>query len=461
MNKQMYRSARLGMAVALGLSVLSYSCKTSSEEPKEEPQPVEKATFDLLQDRILTTSCALSGCHSSENDPTFNQHKLVLAAGKAHKNLVGVSPTNTAAKNNGLQRVKAFNALESLLYHKLNTAASHHSGADYGNPMPLGKDLLTVGQIEFVRRWIEAGAPEKGSVVDATLLDDKTPSSRPDQFEALAAPAAGAGFQMTIPAFDVVPNFERELFIRKAVGNKTDVYVKRFQVKMREKSHHFVAYGFVNNNNLPEMEKVRDLRNPDGTDNIATYLQMQNHIFMAASQTSTNDYSFPEGTAMKFPANTTLDLNSHYVNKTDKPIKGEVYFNLFTIDPAQVKYEVKPLYLINDKLTLPPKTRTVVTKTFAMKKRVKVLILTSHTHKLGEKFVIRIAGGARDGEVVYTGTDWEHPEILTLKTPLLLNPGEGLTSEVTYNNTTDKTVTFGLKSDDEMDIIFGYFYEEN
>jgi hypothetical protein len=31
-------------------------------------------------------------------------------------------------------------------------------------------------------------------------------------------------------------------------------------------------------------------------------------------------------------------------------------------------------------------------------------------------------------------------------------------SEITYNNTTDRTVSFGLTSEDEMGIIFGYYY---
>ena len=69
-------------------------------------------------------------------------------------------------------------------------------------------------------------------------------------------------------------------------------------------------------------------------------------------------------------------------------------------------------------------------------------------------------GGSRNGEVVYTSTDWEHPDIITYKTPIDLQKGEGLISEITYNNTTGKAVSFGLTSEDEMGIIFGYYYEE-
>ncbi|RRB06791.1 monooxygenase [Larkinella rosea] len=451
---------KLSLLGALGLGLLVASCQKSGEDPDAQPKPVA-SSLDQLQRRILTPTCAVSGCHSSESDPTFNQHHLVLTANVAYKNLVSAEPSNSTAKANGLLRVKPFAALESLLYHKLNTAASHHSGANYGNPMPLGKEPLTVGQIEFVRRWIEAGAPKEGAVVDSTLLDDKTPSTPvTGNFEGLPVPAAGTGLQMKLDPFTIIPNFERELFIRKTIGNTQDMYVNRFEVKMRPNSHHFVLYNFRNNQNLPAMNEVRDLRNSDNTLNLLTALSMQNHVYFIGVQAPYIDYAFPEGTALLIPANATMDMNSHYVNKTTASITGEVFVNLYTTEKAKVKSVVKTMDFNNTDLPIPAKTRVTLSKTFVMSKPVKVLVLTSHTHKLGEKFVVKIKGGARDGEVIYTSTDWEHPDIKTFTTPILLAKGDALVSEITYNNTTSKDVNFGLTSDDEMGIIFGYYLEE-
>jgi hypothetical protein len=59
---------------------------------------------------------------------------------------------------------------------------------------------------------------------------------------------------------------------------------------------------------------------------------------------------------------------------------------------------------------------------------------------------------------VYDNTDWEHPKIANFDTPITLQAGQGLTSIITYNNTTTKQVNFGLSSEDEMGIIFGYYY---
>jgi hypothetical protein len=72
--------------------------------------------------------------------------------------------------------------------------------------------------------------------------------------------------------------------------------------------------------------------------------------------------------------------------------------------------------------------------------------------------VIKIFGGPRNGEIVYTNTSWEHPLVLSYAVPIILQPGEGLTSEVTYFNNSSQPVSFGLTSQDEMNIIFGYYY---
>lgn len=454
MNVLTYTRLFFGAAVSMLLLNLT-GCQKPSAEATE---PAVLASFDLMQQKILTPSCATSGCHASEKDGTFIQHGLVLADGVAYQNLVGVDPKNSAAKADGLKRVKAFASLESLLYHKLNVAASHHSGKQYGNPMPLGGQSLSNGQIEFVRRWIEAGAPKTGSVADAKLLDDKTVSV--DVYQPLAVPSVGTGVQLSIDPFDVQPNFERELFTRKAIGNAQDIYVNRFAINMRNGSHHFIAYNFRDKTFLPNLNDIRDLRNADNSTNLLTVLSMSNHVFLAGSQAQQQDYTFPEGAALLIPAGTSLDLNSHYVNKTDAVMKGEAQINLYTVDKSKVQRVIQTLDLNNTNLPIAANSRVTLTKSFTFDKPRKVLALTSHMHKLGEKFVIKINGGSRNGEVVYTATDWAHPDIITFKTPIDLQKGEGLISEITYNNTTNKAVHFGLTSEDEMGIIFGYYYEE-
>jgi len=422
------------------------------------------SSFSLIQDKIFTPSCAISGCHASNTDATFSQHSLILEKSVAYESLVGVTPVNELSKADGQLRVKAFNSLESLLYNKLNwDNAAHHGGKQYGLPMPLGRPGLSVGQIEFVRRWIEAGAPKTGEVADAKLLDDKTLSvSVTDDFKPMSSPQAEGvdGYQLKVDKFSVAANFERELFVRRNVGNASEIYINKIKLQARPNSHHMVLYDYRDRTNLPVLDQIRDLRNPDNSLNLSTLIQMQNHIFLGGGTQSNQEYVFPEGTALLLPANYSMDLNPHYFNKTDTVLYGENYVNLYTTPKKNVKYVVKTIDFANQNFTIFPNTQTIITKDFLFKTNVKIVSLTSHTHKFGEKYVIKIKGGTRDGEVVYQNTDWKHPAVINFSTPISLKKGEGLTSVVTYNNTSNVKISFGLTSDDEMDIIFGYYYEE-
>jgi hypothetical protein len=448
-----------------------FACSKSSVDVPASPisQTATINSFDLLQDKLLTPNCATSGCHLTVQDASYAQHGLVLAKGLAYGNLIGTTPKNSVAVTNKLQRVKKFSSAESLLFHKLNWDLSHHVTANYGAPMPLGGKPVSKGQLDFVQKWIEAGAPDKGEVVDAKLLDDTTPSfTEPTDFSALDSPVkeGKTGFQLKVDRFIVPPNFEREIFVRRPLNNTEPVYISRIKLKSRSNSHHLVVYDFRSKLILPNMDEMRDLRNIDNSLNINTVIQMSNHIFLGGGTDPNSDYLFPEGTALKLPANSSVDLNPHYFNKTKDNLYGENYVNLYTIPESQVKNVVNMIDFNNSSFTLPPNQTTVITKDFfsfdgfvkGSGKSVVIVSLTSHTHERGKLFQIKIKGGARDGEVIYEDNDWAHPKVVNYAKPIILKEGEGLTSVVTYVNNTNKPLGFGLTSEDEMDIIFGYYY---
>ena len=132
--------------------------------------------------------------------------------------------------------------------------------------------------------------------------------------------------------------------------------------------------------------------------------------------------------------------------------------DLVITDPANVTTVARTLNYANQDISLPPGERTTLSKVFTMLTRTTILGLTSHMHALGERFEIKVrrVGGAE--VTVYVNGDWEHPGFVNFSTPLVLEPGDALVSVVTWNNTTTRTIAFGLASTDEMDIIFGYAY---
>ncbi len=413
-----------------------------------------EASFALLQSKIFSTACL--NCHAA-GGAFAAQSGLVLDAAVAYKNLVNAPVKDANAAADGLKMVAPGQPDKSLLYQKLLQWNPSHPKS-YGSPMPLGGSSLSVGQIEFVKRWIEAGAPETGEVADAALLDDHTMPN----YQAFTPPAPPSkGVQLSAGPFQVQPNFERELFIYRALNNPAPIYVNRIETKMRTNSHHFLLYTYGQDTpagSYPAFDLMRDIRNPNGTLNFANMMPMAYQIFFGGSMTPSGDYTFPPGVALKMPANAALDLNVHYVNTGTAEITGEAYANLHTVEESQVQHAAGTLNLNNMGLYLPPDKRTTATKSFTFWSTTRIIMLTSHMHKHGERFAIRIKGGVRDGELVYENTVWDDPKIVTFDQPIVLQPGEGLTSEITYNNTTDNVIRFGLTSDDEMGIIFGYFY---
>jgi hypothetical protein len=435
--------------ILTAMIIVSFSMESCTKNTKSTSA---KDTWTIIQDNILTPTCATSGCHSSTSDANYVQHNLLLTSATAYDNLINTTSKNAAAKTAGLVRVKPGDHISSLLYQKIDCQTT----AQYGSLMPLGKANLTLGQIEFIKQWIHKGAPKKGSVVDETLLANKAVCSQ--TFIPMQAPSAAEGFQLAINAFTVSPNTEREVFINRITPNTSAVYVNKLIMQGRPNSHHFVLYGFQNNNLLPPANILRDLYNSDASINIITFSQMQNHIFLGGGTDVNTTYTFPVGVALKVPPATALDLNAHYFNKQNTNLIGENYINMYTVSQANVLKEAQSINFANYNFSIPANSRKTITTDFTFNKAVTVITLTSHFHKLGEKFQIKILGGTRNGEVVYENTDWEHPIVINLTTPIQLKAGEGLTSVVTYNNSTNKIVNFGLTSEDEMNIIFGYYY---
>jgi hypothetical protein len=450
-------TGRTGARTALLLAALLAAC--GGDDGPAGGVTSTDGTFARIQRDVLDKSCI--SCHRTGSSDA-RQSKLVLTADSAWQQLVGAASVQPFAVADGMLRVKPYRADSSLLYHKIAWVPGHHS-RDYGQLMPMGTTQgLTAGQLEYVRRWIEVGAPRTGHVADTTVLADSRQQAA--TFVPLTAPASASGLQLRVDSFAVIPGMERELFVYRPVGNTDDLYVTRIETRMRPGSHHLLLYTFDESrttfpcNTRPVPNTVRDIRNTDGSLNILNMLPMACHVFFAGSMTSEGDYRFPPGVALRLPANASLDFNVHYVNRAPIDLAGQAFANLYTTDRSQVQTVARTLNLANTGFTLPPRQRTTVRTVFTMNTKTTILSLTSHMHSLGERYEARVRRADGSESTVYTSTDWEHPAITPYATPLVLNAGDALVSVVTYNNITDRTVTFGLLSTDEMNIIFGYAY---
>ena len=277
-------------------------------------------------------------------------------------------------------------------------------------------------------------------------------------FTPLAPPENG--FQLRFGPMEIPPNSEREVFQYTDIGHSEDIYVNRVEFEMRPGSHHFILYSFnPGTTNLPNLNEVRDLYDESGQYNQSTFQSMEEHIALFGTQWSRLNYQLPTGIAVRLPAEFGLDQNSHYVNQSDTTLIGEVITNIHTLDYSEVEHIAELFSLSNEQIYLPANQSTTITRTFYFDSENNIGQLFSHAHQLMTNFVVEIDGGSRNGEVVYQNDDWSHPPIVNYDPAIKLNAGEGLKMIATYNNPHSYPVIYGLKSTDEMMMIFGWRFQ--
>ena len=444
-------------------------------------------TWQIINQDILTQKCAVCHFEGSSYAQTSN---LILEEDIAYEQLFNRVPNNTSANESGLMLVSnqggLLGLLTSFFWEKINITNELHFYSDhpqYGQIMPPGGPYLTNGELDFIERWIWEGSPETGIVADPIILNDTSAYEAPE-FTPLEPPIYG--LQYHIGPFDVYPNTERE-FLYYVPAEESEYFINRVEMSMAPGSHHFIAYSFSENysgspppqfggdGSPPPEYEYRDIHEPYETDDwqlISNLIDLNEHVFIFGTQWSFWDYSFPEGVALKFNSNYGFDLNPHFFNYTDEIIQGEVYFNIHTVLPQEVQHEGGILQLGANDINLPPNQETVLTEIFSINQilngvnieppagatNLNIFQLFSHAHQLMTRFDILILHPTGEEELIYTALDYQHPPILELDPPLVLNQNQGLISRATYFNTTNNTVNFGLLSTNEMMIVFGLVY---
>jgi hypothetical protein len=175
------------------------------------------------------------------------------------------------------------------------------------------------------------------------------------------------------------------------------------------------------------------------------------------------DFTFPEGVGLKLVKGERLLLNLHLYNASDNPLTGRSGALFKEATAAEVP-NLAELVLAGPTITLnvPPGVSTQrgncsissVTDT-----PIQVFAMSQHMHKLGThmKSIIKRTGSP---DIVLQDIPYDFEEqSFQLKTPHVeLLPGDTLTTECTFNNTTGATVRFGESSDDEMCFTDIFYY---
>ncbi len=424
----------------------------------------QASTWTTIQENIFNRNC--TSCHV-EGSSFARQSGLVLTSDVAYDNLVGVRPQNSAAQADGLLRVSrtgGFAGLQqSFLWEKINAAEQNHFYNDhpnYGQIMPLGLPYLTNGELAFLKTWIEAGAPSGGVVANTNLLNDQTRYT-PPEFKELTPPTQGMQFHLG--SFNVWPAqvHDREFLYFEPHQTNEDQYITRYEISMRPGSHHLIVFNYPAGRPQPSPRVYRDLRDANGNINFNVGFELNNLFpfqFFVGTQVPYVNYYFPKDVALRLPAGSGFDLNSHSVNRSGQTRKGEAYVNFHTIARSQVKHIADYDNLGNTDIVLLPNRVTTINKTFTFNETRHIIQMFTHAHEHMVEFSVTGVGGTHDGELLYWTNDWAHPPTLELDPPLTIKAGERLKLTTIYNNTTNQTIYYGPLSSDEMQFLFYIYY---
>lgn len=434
----------------------------------------DNSTYHEIQDYIFDKSCASSACHAAP----ANAGNLNLTYGLSYQDLVGRVPQNPAAAAAGMQLIDPGNPENSFLLTKLIDPTP-----EQGVRMPFNAGTLHAGKIEAIRTWIAAGAPQEdvlGRIGDLSVLRDPL-----EVFEPPAPPLPGEGYQLHLPPFKIEPGTEREVYYATQIVDENgqpvqeDVFLNGVEIYYPVGSHHFAIFHLTDDavgRGLLEAGALPDIGvDPNDTfrifdlDHIGAFgIIGVDRFLIAGSQTADTSFRFPEGVALRLPGNAVYDLNSHYINLLGtETMHGEVYVNIYTIPPEEVKHEAKVLLAYNFDINVPPGTTRATALDWHVKDelaqhgfppnaRMHLISVSSHMHRHGELFEInRIL----TGELLHRSISYDTSYPSLFDPPLILDSNDGLQFLCTYSNyDTDVPLRFGLTSEDEMCVMQGYYY---
>ncbi len=447
------------------------------------------STFEALQKVIFEKrGCTAAVCHGS----TGKQGGLDLSPDVAYQNLVEVRSSETQ-----LNRVQPGDRDRSYLWLKLaaatDPAALPPGFQIIGAPMPSGLPSISKDELEALRMWIYAGAPQTGTVAGTdTLLDACLPTPKPILIAPLDPPAPGEGLQLTMPPWHLEANSEHEICFA-TYYDITDQVPAEYQdpsgtlfrfstseLRQDPQSHHLILNRYVG--------PATDVRDPslgswtcNGGDRagqaceptdltscgsgICTSEIKQsfacigfgptapspapgsfggNFYAIGGAQAAQAHTKFADGVFAQIPMKGVLYWNSHAFNLTDQDTTLHAWMNYYFSDdqqyPAQGIFNISKIFSAN----AAPFTTQTLCNDHVLPQGARLFNLNSHTHKHGKHFTVAVP----DGTIVYENFIYNDPANITYDPPMVFNSADPKQRTLRYCSLFNN----GVKADGSPDV---------
>ena len=158
---------------------------------------------------------------------------------------------------------------------------------------------------------------------------------------------------------------------------------------------------------------------------------------------------FPNGVGRVLRGGQKLAVDAHFVNPTAEPAPALVKLSFHTMPAEAIQHVAHTATFQNLTIYTPPGGRSSHLAECLVGQDVVVSELVRRTQRRGTDFTVWLAGGARDGELLWHSKSIADPRV-QLDAPLHLAAGEGLRFQCDYVNATGVELRFGVNAGDEM-----------
>lgn len=454
--------------------------------------PSFESTFEAIQATVFEgAGCANSLCHGEAAEGGLD-----LSPAVAWSNIVGVK-----AEGSALNLIEPRQPDKSYLFHKLSEKTAPGTYAIGGAPMPSAGEALSPGQLEAIRLWIAAGAPDEGSVGDTKgqgedelerLLGVCLPEPEPINVVPLPPPEPTKGIQFTMPphaapaeeeteiCFAVYEDFRDQIPPEYMTEDREFFFAEGWQEREDPFTHHnvlFYSAASVDQIHDPSFgewtcvggEAAGELCEPTDTNSCGVgkcRSEIRGDIACRGygpTPEGFDDESAPRDDALTgggllpirpsiekqgfyevFPTHGIFYWNSHAFNLTTQDASHHVWRNFLFADDRRFQAErINDASFIFGAIGTQPFARKTVCRDFVFGQGDGLLSLASHFHKRGERFYMNL-----NGEQIYDNYDYEEPAVYQYDPPFVFNSAdvENRTLEfcAIYNN--------GVNADDSPNI---------
>ena len=406
------------------------------------------STFEAIQELVFEQQGCTNGlCHGSSP----GAGELQLTSELAYDNLIDVPSTGSA-----YDLVEPRQPIESALWLKLLKASDPDATDIPGAAMPTGLPPIPEDLGEAVRRWVEAGAPETGTVaLTQSLLGGCFPDPVPIAVAPLPAPEPSEGIQLTLPAYSLAPQTESEVCVATYYDLRGTVpddvldatgeffFVSESEIRSDPHSHHMIAfhsglyaedvadpsYGVWTCEGGEFDDDGCDPLDLDGCGTGTCHSEVRDSLvcfnFGAPGGANgadrggdlTGPYGNSPGLFTRIPTHGIIYWNSHAFNLTDVELELHSWRNFYFASSAEREREeerfqdIQQIYIATGQ---PPYTIQSYCADHVFEQGTRLISLNSHTHQRGEVFWVTNP----DGETIYESFVYSDPLTITYDPPL-------------------------------------------